>query len=304
MSSATEFVRLMRPHHWIKNGFVLVGLLFGHAWTEAQQLAGAALLLASFCLASSAVYIMNDVMDREADRLHPTKRHRPVARGSVASGHALVLALVLAVAGLMLAFRVSLEALALAALYVLLNIGYSAGLKHVAILDVFIIAAGFMLRILAGTVGLGIAPSHWLLLCGLMLTVFLGFSKRRAELGTADAGVQDARFESGVNRERKIAARSALAGYTPALLDRMIWLSAGATLITYGLYTVDDVTILIHGTDRLVYTVPFVLYGLFRYLHLLYRRGGGADPALEVARDLQLLVATLAWLAAVLFLLS
>lgn len=310
---AAALICLMRPHHWIKNGFVLVGVLFGHGWTDPNLAWQAALLFAAFCLVSSAVYVLNDVMDREADRRHPRKRSRPVAAGRIAPRHALAFALLLALAGLLLAERVSLAALAFAAGYVALNAGYSAGLREVAILDVFIIAGGFMLRILAGTVGLGIAPSQWLLLCGLMLTVFLGFAKRRAELGAAwgagsaiekaGLGTFDRSAEDWAAQDN-MAARGALAGYTPALLDRMIWLSAGGTLLTYALYTVDNVTILTHGTDKLVYTVPFVVYGLFRYLYVLYRRGGGADPALEVPSDAHLLVVAAGWLVLVLLLIA
>lgn len=298
----------MRPHHWVKNGFVLVGVLFGHGWTDAKLVMQAALLFAAFCLVSSAVYALNDVMDREADRRHPKKRERPVAAGRVSPSKALGFALALALAGLFLASRVSLPALGFAVAYMALNAGYSAGLREVAILDVFIIAAGFMLRILAGTVGLGIAPSHWLLLCGLMVTVFLGFAKRRAELGAGRTprGETSAHWESKAmdRNEEHVAARSALANYTPALLDHMIWLSAGGTLVTYALYTVDNVTILTHGTDKLAYTVAFVLYGLFRYLYVLYRRGGGADPAVEVLRDPHLLAAVTGWLATALMLIA
>ena len=182
MTTLGAYLQLMRPRQWVKNGFVLVGLIFGHGYADQAVLAKAGVLFAAFCLVSSGVYVMNDVLDREADRAHPGKRERPVARGAVPAGSALAFALALAAGGLALAQAVSLAALGLAACYIVLNLGYSAGLKHVAILDVFLIAAGFMLRILAGTLGLDIAPSHWLLLCGLLVTVFLGFAKRRAEL--------------------------------------------------------------------------------------------------------------------------
>ena len=308
MAYPVALVRLMRPHHWIKNGFVLVGILFGHGWTDPRLVTGAALLFAVSCLVSSAVYVLNDVMDREADRMHPSKRNRPVAAGDVAPAGALAFSLLLAAAGLALALRVSLEAMGFAAAYAALNVGYSAGLRQIAILDVFIIASGFMLRILAGTVALGIAPSQWLLLCGMMVTVFLGFAKRRAELAGAAqpllSGDAMAQGEPGPPSPDGIAARTALANYTPALLDGMIWLSAGGTLVTYALYTVDSVTILTHGTDKLVYTVPFVLYGLFRYVYVLYSRGGGADPAVEVLRDPHLLAAAAGWLVAVLLLIA
>ena len=292
MTTLSAYVRLMRPHQWVKNGFVLVGLIFGHGFASQVLVAKAGVLFAAFCMVSSGVYVMNDVLDRKADLAHPKKRHRPVARGAVPAGGALFFALGLAAIGLALASWVSPVALGLAACYVVLNLGYSAGLKHVAILDVFLIASGFMLRILAGTLGLDIAPSHWLLLCGLMVTVFLGFAKRRAELFALSA-------QDGGSMQRRV-----LDDYSPKLLDQMIAISAAGSLIAYALYTVDAKTIAIQGTDKLVYTLPFVLYGLFRYLHLLYRGGGGADPAAELLGDLHLLTASAGWLALVLWLIA
>ena len=297
MTRLSAYLGLMRPQQWVKNGFVLVGLIFGHGFTDQALLVKAGALFGAFCLVSSGVYAMNDVLDREADRAHPRKRERPVARGTVRAGAALAFALALAACGLALAHWVSAVALGLAAGYVLLNLGYSAGLKHVAILDVFLIASGFMLRILAGTLGLDIAPSHWLLLCGLMVTVFLGFAKRRAELFAL-------RYEEHGSRERAAVQRRVLDDYSPRLLDQMIAISAAGAMIAYALYTVDAKTIAIQGTDRLVYTVPFVLYGLFRYLHVLYRSRGGADPAAELLGDPHLLIATAGWLAVVLWLIA
>ncbi len=154
MTSA--LIRLMRPHQWIKNGFLFIGVVFGHGWSDARLVAEVLVLFAAFCLVSSAVYILNDIADRDADRLHPHKRERPLARGEIGLGAPAALCIALALGGLALAAVVSLSALVIAAAYVVLNIGYSAGLKRVAILDVFMIAGGFMLRILAGTAGIGI----------------------------------------------------------------------------------------------------------------------------------------------------
>lgn len=279
-------IRLIRPHQWIKNGFVFVGLVFGHGWMERELVLDALALFAAFCLVSSAVYVMNDLADREADRQHPDKRSRPLARGDIGAGAAVALGLVLGLAGLALAASVSFAAFAIATAYLALNAAYSAGAKHVAILDVFMIAGGFMLRILAGTLGIGVAPSKWLLLCGLMLTLFLGFCKRRAEFVAATTGGNPG------------GQRAALDGYTAALLDRLIAVSVAGAAIGYGLYTVDRDTVLLHGTDHLILTLPFVLYGLFRYLQLVYSRGGGADPAWELLRDPHLIVATAGWLGA------
>lgn len=279
-----ECLRLARPYQWVKNGFVFAGVLFGHGWNDADLVTGAILLFIAFCCMSSAVYSVNDIADRRADREHPVKRTRPVAGGRVSVTAAAVFAAVLALLGLALAARVSPLALAIVAGYAALNAGYSAGLKHVAVLDVFIIASGFMLRLLAGTAGLGIEPSRWLLLCGFLGTLFLGFAKRRAEL------VSDADSDPA-------AARRSLESYTPALLDRMIGICAAGSLVAYGLYTIDPVTVGMHGTDRLIATLPLVAYGLFRYVFVLYRRGGGGDPTLEFLRDPHLVGASAAWLA-------
>jgi hypothetical protein len=290
MASLRAYLRLMRPHQWLKNGFVFVGLLFGHGWSEPELVVQALVLFAGFCFASSAVYVSNDIADREADRAHPEKRRRPIASGQISVRGAAVAGVLLCAAGLALAAWVSWQSLAIVVCYIALNIAYSAGLKHVAILDVFLIAAGFMLRILAGTLGLGIEPSNWLLFCGLMLTLFLGFSKRRAEYASLDASLSAS--EPG---KPPVPQRRSLAGYSAILLDRMLAITAAGTAIGYGLYTIAPQTILLHGTNKLILTLPFVLYGLFRYLFLVHRRGGGGDPAWELLHDPHLLAATAGW---------
>ncbi|MGE5468027.1 MAG: decaprenyl-phosphate phosphoribosyltransferase [Ignavibacteria bacterium] len=289
MPALTALLRLMRPHQWVKNGFVFVGLLFGHAWRDPELLSAALAAFAAFCLLSSGTYVVNDWIDREQDRHHPDKRHRPLASGAVAPALALALAIACLAGGLALAAATS-RAPWLFALYLLLQVVYNLGAKHIVVLDVFIIAAGFMLRILVGTVGIGIAPTHWLLLCGLMLTLFLGFAKRRAEL---HALVDD----SAVHRR-------VLEHYSKGLLDQFIVIAATGTVVSYALYTVSPETIALHGTRWLIGSVPFVLYGLLRYLYLLHRHGGGGDPAREVLTDPHLLGALAGWAAVVLALLS
>ncbi|SDH81631.1 decaprenyl-phosphate phosphoribosyltransferase [Propionivibrio dicarboxylicus] len=275
------WLRLLRPHQWIKSGFVFVGLLFGHAWTDPALVRQVVLAAAAFSLAASAIYVLNDLSDRERDRAHPEKCHRPLASGAVGTGEAFMLMALCLAAAVVLALASSVSVLLIVLAYVVLNVAYSRGLKHVVLLDVFIIAAGFMLRILAGTQGVGIAPSQWLLLCGLMVTLFLGFAKRRAELNALDG-------QGGSHR-------AVLDDYDPVLLDKLIGISAAAAIISYSLYTVSAETVAMHGTTRLIYTVPFVVYGMFRYLFLLHRRGGGGDPAAAVLRDRHLLVAVGGW---------
>jgi 4-hydroxybenzoate polyprenyltransferase len=284
------YLRLLRPHQWVKSGFVFVGLLFGHAWHDPLLLQNVLLVAASFALAASAVYVFNDLSDRERDREHPEKRHRPLASGTVSVAQALLLAGACLSSALLLAHAASDTALLVVLSYVVLNLAYSMGLKHVVLLDVFIIAAGFMLRILAGTLGVGIAPSYWLLLCGLMLTLFLGFAKRRAELNALDG--------------RGGSHRQVLDDYDPVLLDQLTGICAAGAIVGYSLYTVSAETVAMHGTASLIYTVPFVIYGIFRYLFLLHRRGGGGDPAMALLKDAHLLAAIGGWLVTVLVLLG
>jgi 4-hydroxybenzoate polyprenyltransferase len=283
-------IRLLRPHQWLKNGFVFVGLLFGHAWLEPQKVVAAGVAFLAFSLTASAVYVLNDLVDREEDRLHPEKRYRPLAAGLVEVRTALAAAAVCLAVGLALGLAGGGTLAIILSAYLLLNLAYSYGLKHVVVLDVFIIAAGFMLRLLAGTVGIGIAPSHWLLLCGLMLTLFLGFAKRRAELSAL--------------LQESVRHRRVLEHYTPTMLDQFTTLTATATIIAYGLYTVSPETVALHGTTALMASVPFVLYGLLRYLFLLHRRDGGGDPAWELLTDRHLQIAFLGWLVTVVAVLS
>ena len=297
---AAALWRLIRPNQWVKNGFVLVGLLFGHAWSDPARVQAALVAFVAFCAIASAVYVLNDWFDRERDRQHPTKRRRPIASGEVGGG----LAAGLTVALLALAFGSTLlpalaavaqgsgglRLAALLALYAVLNLAYSMGLKRVPILDCALIALGFMLRLLAGTWAIGIAPSRWLIVCGLAVTLFLAFSKRRAELAALGEG-------AGTHRE-------VLERYSLPLLDQFLAITATAILVTYSVYTVSDDTVRTHGSDQLLWTLPMVAYGLFRYLYLVFQRGAGGDPSRDVLADGHLVVAALAWLATVVWALS
>jgi 4-hydroxybenzoate polyprenyltransferase len=281
--------QLMRPKQWVKNGFVFFGLLFGHAWHDMEKVEAALCAFAAFCLMSSAVYALNDLRDIEQDRLHPTKRLRPLAAGSLSPSLAIVLMTACSIGALLLASQVGQVLVLLLCAYGLLNFGYSYGLKRVVVLDVFIISAGFMLRLLAGTTGLEIPPSNWLLMCGMLLTLFLGFAKRRAEMILMEEG-------SGAHRR-------VLDYYSAPLLDQFITITGAGAVVAYALYTVDQDTVRTHGTDALIYTLPFVLYGVLRYLYLLHRRGGGGDPTHDLFRDPHLIISMLGWLAATVFIL-
>jgi len=238
---------------------------------------------------ASAVYSINDLLDKKSDLNHPRKKHRPLAAGRVSNTAAVALLIVLVIGGLLIGFFASGKVLGLLAIYLLANIAYSMRLKHIVILDVFIIASGFMLRILAGTEGVGIAPSQWLLLCGLMMALFLGFAKRRAELYALTDGP---------------SPRKVLSHYQPVLLDNMIVITATCVILTYSLYTMSEATIRFHHTESLIYTVPFVIYGIFRYIYSLHQQTVGSDPALQIFRDPHLLLAIAGWLIVTLWLIS
>ncbi len=276
MDTARQLLRLMRPHQWLKNAFVFAGLLFSHTWANGPLVLRVAQAFVAFCCVSSVVYILNDWRDRAADAQHPVKRRRPLASGAISPLQALLLAGVLLAAGAALAHANGVL-LILLALYVALNLAYSWRLKHVPVVDVSIIASGFMLRLLAGTVAVGIPPSRWLLLTGLFIALFLGFSKRKAE--------------TFYEPEQQ---RAVLEHYPAALLDTYIAATMTATVITYGLYATSIEAMQQHG-ERLVYTVPVVIFGMLRYAYQVHR-GRGEDVSRDLLRDPWILAAGVAWL--------
>ena len=290
MRRALAFLELLRPQQWVKNAFVLVGLVFGHAWRDPAMVSAAFSATFAFCLASGAVYAFNDARDAAQDRDHPDKRSRPVARGAVLPGEAVALSAVAAAAALSLAVWTGWQVAAIVAAYLALSAAYTLGLKRVPVLDVVAIAAGFMLRLLAGTLGIGIEPSMWLLACGFLLTLFLGFAKRRAEI---------ARLAEDAGRHRAV-----LEDYSIGFLDKAIALCAAGMVAAYAWYTVAAETALLHGTGSLALTLPWVLLGTVRYLYRLRMRGGGGDPAEELLRDPLLAVAVAGWIATVLWLIG
>ncbi len=265
----------MRPHQWLKNVFVFAGLVFSQGWHDGALVARVLSAAAVFCVLSSAVYIANDWRDRASDALHPTKRLRPLASGAVGPLPAFGLAALLLWGGLLLADgRHAL--LLLVGLYLVSNAVYSWRLKRVPVVDVFIIALGFMLRLLAGTVGVGIAPSRWLILTGMFAALFLGFSKRRAET-----------FHDVASQ------RAVLAHYPPALLDTFVGATLTATLMTYSLFAISPESQAQHG-ERLVYTVPIVIFAMLRYAYQVHR-GRGEDVARDLLRDPWTVAALIGW---------
>ena len=254
----------MRPRQWVKNLFVFAGLVFAQRlFTESawRALAGFAI----FCALSGAIYLINDVADRERDRLDPRKRARPIAAGRLPAGVAVAAAIVLVVVGLVFAAILSRPFLVTALAYVVLLIAYSAWLKHIVIVDVLVVAGGFVLRAVAGAVVIDVEMSGWLLICTILLALFLALGKRRYEYVALE---QDA-----------VRHRPILAEYSPALLDQMIAVVTASTVTAYALYTMSPETVAKFRTHWLPATLPFVLYGIFRYLYLLYQRRLGGNPS-------------------------
>ncbi|MDP1822196.1 MAG: decaprenyl-phosphate phosphoribosyltransferase [Archangium sp.] len=268
-------IRALRPKQWTKNAALLVPLLFAKS-IFAQGLAVRALLgVGIFSLLASGVYVVNDWFDREKDRLHPEKRKRPIAAGHLPGPAAIgLVVLCWGVAGFG-AWRLSTSFAAVLGGYLLLQALYTSFLKQMVLLDIMAIALGFILRVVAGAEAIDVVVSNWLFLCTLLGALFLGFAKRRAELSS----LEDA-----------TAHRASLADYTVPLLDQMMSICAACIILAYGLYTVSKETVEHVGSDHLKFTVPFVVYGVFRYLFLVHKRGAGGAPEEVLLSDAPLLV--------------
>ena len=262
------YFRLFRPEQWIKNIFVLAGFLFSGQWNETDLFMKGMAVFIIFCLASSSVYAFNDLWDAEADKKNPIKQKRPVACGLISKKSAGLCSLFLAFVSMSLSFLLSFELFWIIGGYLLLNLFYTLRLKHHVLLDVFCIALGFMLRVFAGTEGMGIPPSEWIIICTLMLSLFLGFSKRYAELSVSSQ-----------------ESRNVLKDYSKSFLELLMGITGSCAIMAYGLYTISERTVTTHGTDKLIYSLPIVIYGLFRYLYLVVYKNGGEDPSRELLAD-------------------
>ena len=266
----------LRPRQWTKNLLLFAGIIFAAELGDAGRWASAVTAFVAYCAASSAAYLVNDIRDAAADRRHPVKRSRPIARGELSSRTALALALVLALLALGLAAALGPLSLACLVAFLALQAAYSLRLKTIELVDVLAIAALFVLRAAAGAVAVSVVISQWLLLCTFLLALFLALGKRRAEL-----------------QLEGVRARPVLAGYTPALVDQLLAVVAASTIGAYAAYTLTA-----HDSRWLLATVPFVVYGLFRYLLLLHRRGLGEEPDALLVQDVPLLVTVAAWATA------
>ena len=283
MPRVAEYIRLIRPQQWIKNFFVFGPLIFSKELFDSGPFLIELKAFIAFCLTASAVYIINDIADVEADRTHPEKKNRPLAARTMPVSHAYALVFLLLTCLIMLLNGMDARFVLVLAGYFVMNVAYSLKLKEVVLLDVFIIAAGFMLRVLGGAYAIDVAVSSWLVLCTMFISLFLGFAKRRSELVMNQ--------ESGGTFERKV-----LSLYSVSFIDHMLTIAAAGTVISYALYTVAQRTIEIFGTEKMIYTTVFVIFGVFRYLYLVHMTGSTQNPTKAVTSDLTILATGLLWI--------
>ncbi|TDI34168.1 MAG: decaprenyl-phosphate phosphoribosyltransferase [Acidobacteria bacterium] len=275
----------LRPHQWTKNLVVLAALVFAQRLFDGPSVLVASGALVIFCLLSGAVYLVNDLADLEQDRKHPVKRNRPLAAGKLSPRLATGAAVVLVTGGLVAAYWLAPGFGVVATIYFATMTAYSFILKNIVILDVLVVAFGFVLRAVAGALAIDVVFSNWLLICTLLAALFLALAKRRQELTL---------LASGAAEHRRI-----LGEYSPYLLDQMIAVVTASTLVSYALYTLAPETVAKFGTDRLIWTLPFVLYGIFRYLYLVHQKEEGGDPTKVLLNDRPILVTVALWAATI-----
>ena len=284
-SLALNLLISLRPGQWTKNFAVFAALVFAEKLFDVNAVALSVAAFAIFCALSGVVYLINDIADRRSDREHPLKRRRPIASGALPVPMAAAAATIIGAAALAAAFSVGWSLGLVAAGYVALQALYSGPLKHIVIIDVLALSIGFVLRAAAGAVAIDVRISHWLFVCTILLAMFLALAKRRHELVLlADSAASH---------------RPILGEYSPYLLDQMIGVMTASTLIAYIFYTISPETAEKFGTDLLGLTIPFPLYGIFRYLYLVHRREGGGSPAELLINDRPLLACVMLWVAAV-----
>jgi 4-hydroxybenzoate polyprenyltransferase len=283
-TSLQDIVSICRPRQWTKNVFVLAPVLFSESIGKPANLLSAGIALVCFCFWSSSVYCLNDVLDAKADRQHPRKRHRPIPSGRVSSALATMLGIGLAVLGGIIAYQaLPLLFLFFGSIYLANSVLYCFLLKHRVIVDVLSIAIGFVLRLLAGCAAINVEPTSWILVCGFSLAMLLGFGKRRLEV---DAVSQTSEF------------RAALQSYSIDKLNLVLGVTSSICLLSYMLYTVSPQTVQLHHTDKLVYTVPFVAYGIFRYIFKV-QEGQHDGPVEVLLKDPVFAINGLLWLVTI-----
>ena len=273
----TQILKLIRIPQWIKNFFVFVPLVFSLNLFKGDYFLTSFTGFLAFCLTSGIVYIINDIADVEADRAHPKKKNRPIASGRISPGQGIVISIIFAggVAGLCL--NVSTSFIFLLMLFFLINVLYSIKLKHMVLLDIFSIAAGFLIRVLAGAVIISVTISSWLVLTTMFISLFLAVMKRHSELEI-------------LTENSNVETRKVLAFYSLNFADQLATVAAAGVIICYALYTVSERTISVFNTENLIYTTPFVVFGIFRYMYLVYMNKQGENTTQILLTDLQLMV--------------
>ncbi|MFW6130972.1 MAG: decaprenyl-phosphate phosphoribosyltransferase [Candidatus Aminicenantaceae bacterium] len=284
---AKAFIISMRPGQWIKNLFIFAALVFSQKFLDTDLLFKTIIAFVDFCLISGAVYIINDVFDIKIDRMHPKKSKRPIPNNEISKKQAISFFVILTVFAFGLAFFLDKSFFLMALIYFLVNIMYSMKLKHMVIIDVFLVAAGFLIRVIAGGLLIDVPISSWLLICTLLLSLFIAMGKRRHELLILD--------------QNAYKHRPILKEYSTYLLDQMIAVVTASTLIAYCLYTISEETIKKFDTPYLFFTSPLVLYGIFRYLYLIHRKEQGGSPGDLIIKDKPLLIDIILWILSVVF---
>ena len=279
----SPYIRLMRPRQWAKNMFVFAALVFARELFDPHQVILAVQAFIAFSVAASLVYVLNDIVDAPHDRLHSEKKTRPIASGEISVGNAFWFAAGLSLGLVALTAPLDPRFIVVILIYVIMNLFYTYRLKRVVLLDIFVIAAGFMLRVVGGAFAIKVNVSSWLVLCSLFISLFLGFGKRRAEI---------LRIED----EGSPSQRAVLSAYSVTFLDQMITITGAGAVISYALYTVAPRTVEMFGTEKLIYTTIFVCYGIFRYILLTHRSTQTENPTNLVTSDRVIIVTCLLWI--------
>ena len=261
----------MRPKQWVKNLVLFAGILFSHNLADMAAAVKTIAAFLLFCLLSSSVYLINDVKDRDVDRLHPEKRKRPIASGQLSPLSAWTIAAVYAVIAIGASYLINMPFGLIATGYFVLMLLYTFYFKQVVLIDVFTIASGFILRAVAGAAVIAVPISEWLLICVTSLSLFLGFTKRRQGID--------------LDGEQDMGRQPTVTEYTPLLLDQMIAITAAATIVFYSLYTLSAETVAKFQTNHLMYTIPFVIYGVLRYIYMIYKRKTKGNPEIVLLTD-------------------
>lgn len=279
------YIQLCRPKHWLKNILVFFPLIFAFKF-DLESFYRVFLAFGVFSLFASSIYIINDIFDQKRDRLHPKKRFRPIASGKIKTWPAFLEFIIVLTAAFAVSTYLGATVFYLCIGYFIVNLFYSFGLKNLPIVDVMIIAFGFVLRVFVGAEALALNPTHWLLLCTFFVALFLAFGKRKneMELLTVD----------------KTGHRKSISDYTESFINQILVLTAGVSVISYSLYTIDPQTQTNFRTDNLIYTTPLVVFGIFRYFHLLYNKREGGDPVAVFFHDIPLIIDMLLWLGSIL----